>query len=763
MPSASFVALFVRRSALFSFLATALPGQQPTPSEAAAPAVVVALATDLGLPNVWLDEPGDGRIWVRGRDYKASFGHGQFTFVPFLGADAPRNHPLVLQLVDARCGARPLPLRADEPARRHGQRCWFDRGGWTEVYDLRLEHVEQSFVFAERPGQGDLVLTSSLTTSLCAEHGHDGTLRFVGERGGVAIGAAVAIDATGVRTPLRTECVGDELVLTVPAACLAAATYPLVVDPVFQTIALTAAGWPLPNHDPDIAYTSAGGGLYVAVKAEDFSAADQDVRFVVLQPDGTLVVDGFLDNTMVSWRTPRIATNAAGDQLLCVVRREGIDIAARPIDIVSPVGGPLLTLPFPFSVHASATAVDPDVGGDASPTASLPGNYCVCWSDSGLVQWTLVRTDRTVVTPGGNVANSLLAVASHPSLSKSCGTLSAGTQEWVLVWEQFGGVGNQNVYGRRIGSNGSYHSGAFAIDTSPWSDTRPQVSSPTDAHGVGSHWLCVWQRAYPQTALQNAHTDLFGSIHVGSASLTGITNLSSLLLRPQGFATNPSVDTDGIRFAVAWSEQASVFTPDLEPMVATVHLTGNDTLDVTAYAELLQADPAVDDHLQVAAERSGGGSPSTGYALAWDVTQTTPFEQDAEAAFYRGHSDLPSTSYFASALPGCGAIQVVGSGIPALGQTFRLDVQQAQGVPWMLVGESVAPIAVCGACELGVDPLSFLMIQSSGFELTVPPVTSLIGAMLACQAADLYVPGGCGAEVLGFEFVLSNELVVVVL
>lgn len=757
--------LVVRSSALSLLLSSVLFGQQPAPSQAAPPAVVAALAPEPGRPNVLLDEPGDGRIWVRGRDYKASFGQGQFTFVPFLGADAPGNAPLSMQLVAVQCGDRRLDVPTDPDAVRirgeHQVR--FPRGDLVEVYDLRPEHVEQSFVVTSRPGHGDLVLTMALRTDLLACPSGTGGFRFGNERGGVEVGAAIAVDAAGVRTPVRAAIQHGHYVLTVPASCVATAAYPLVVDPLLQTFTLTTAGHTTPVRSPDVAYTIAAGGLYVAVYEERFSATDSDVLFRLIRPDGSSIVENYIDPSQVSWVTPRIASHAGTNQLLCVARREGLGIAARPIGISGPAGFPVLAAGNQFVVVASATALDPDVGGDADPAAFSPGHYCVAWSDSGLVQWTIVRTDGLVVTPGGNTVNSLLAIASHPALSKSCGTPAAGTQEWVLVWEQSVGGGSQNVYGRRIGKSGSYNATRFAIDTSPWADTRPQVSSPTDAGGSGSHWLCVWQREYPQTALQNAHTDLLGSVHVGSSTVTGTTNLSSLLLRPDGFATNPSVDTDGIRFAVAWSEQASVFTPDVEPLVATVHLTANNTLDVTAYAELLQADPAVDDHLQVAAERSGGSSPSTRYALAWDVTQTTPFAQDSVMAFYRGHSDLPAISYFASVLPGCGAIQVVGSGIPALGQTFRLDVQQAQGVPWMIVGESVAPIAVCSSCELGVDPLSFALVQTSGFEVTVPPNTSLIGAMFACQAADLFVPGGCGAEVLGFEFVLSNEVIVVVL
>lgn len=45
----------------------------------------------------WSDEP-DGDLWVRGFDYKASFGAVGATFIPFFGSDALRKILLHLGL-----------------------------------------------------------------------------------------------------------------------------------------------------------------------------------------------------------------------------------------------------------------------------------------------------------------------------------------------------------------------------------------------------------------------------------------------------------------------------------------------------------------------------------------------------------------------------------------------------------------------------------------------------------------------------------------
>ena len=74
------------------------------------------------------DEPGDGQLWVLGRDYKASFGPDGATFVPFLGSDAPRTYPVHMRLEEASLGGEALVLKDAAQYERNGDSVTLSRG-----------------------------------------------------------------------------------------------------------------------------------------------------------------------------------------------------------------------------------------------------------------------------------------------------------------------------------------------------------------------------------------------------------------------------------------------------------------------------------------------------------------------------------------------------------------------------------------------------------------------------------------------------------
>ena len=70
--------------------AEGVPGQQALP-----PAAMDLSGLAFGL---LFDQPGDGHVWASSPGWKASFGPSGYTFIPFLGSDAPQNYPLNLRL-----------------------------------------------------------------------------------------------------------------------------------------------------------------------------------------------------------------------------------------------------------------------------------------------------------------------------------------------------------------------------------------------------------------------------------------------------------------------------------------------------------------------------------------------------------------------------------------------------------------------------------------------------------------------------------------
>lgn len=728
-----------------------LTAQSPEP-----PAAPVALTRPLG--RVFVDQPGDGLVWARGDDWKASFGAHGCSFVPFLGSLAPRNFPVTVQLTDARCGEVALPLDLANAPRAHEKtRISIDRGALTEVYELTPRGIEQKFVFAERRGAGACSVSMHVTTELAATQDADGSLRFTNELGGVQIGKATAVDARGASAPATTTFANGTLVYTVPAEFVARATFPLTIDPYFLVTSLVLPPNGLDNMNPDVAYVSTLGGSYAAVFEEVFSAADHDVGIRGYGHGGALLLADYVDYTTTSWRKPRIASHVAASQFLCVAERS-VDIGGRLVDLATPQTIPTFVFGSQFTVYQTllGTASVPDVGGDPSPTASLPGKYCVAWQINNSVVWRLVGTDGVLGTANG-VGVPPFAAQQNPSLSKCCSP-ETPVQQWILVWEQPAGATDRDIHGALLSPNGTAVASDFLISGSSFSDTRPHVSSKTDFVSGVDRWMVVWQRAIPGSPIAVAHDDIYGAVFQDTTNLTGETNLTQLLNRPN-FANqvHPCVDTDGVRFAVGFSEKASAFGNDWEPYLATVHLAPNAQLAVTSYPELLNAYVEVDDNLEITAEHSGG-TYTTQYVATW--TASGAAGSSSLAAFYRGHSNVPPSSYYDHVVAGCGAMQLVENGLPALGETMYLDLVNAQGIPLFMIGQAAPPVALCGGCEIGIDAGTLSLLGQASIAYTVPPDVSLIGAQVAVQGIDVFAPGGCPLSLLGFEFTLTDEIVI---
>ncbi|MBL8755048.1 MAG: hypothetical protein JNK15_17220 [Planctomycetes bacterium] len=737
-----------------SLFATTLLAQSPSPAAAgpARPAAApLALATAPGRLHVDTGDPSC--LWARGERWKASFTADGFTFIPFLGSDAPGNHPLQLRLDAITTAGAALPLvRSGSPTLGDAE-VRLERGCATEVYLLSPAHVEQRFVFTTPIGHGALQVHLRVETGLeCTPDGVGG-FRFANERGGVHYGRALAFDARGAEIDVASHCADGELVLTVPADFVAAAHFPLTIDPVVSTFgALPAQVAPLLL--PDVAFLGSWGGWYGTVVEEVWSATDHDVVVVARDTDGNLGDSDYVDFTSTSWTRPKIASHRTASQFLCVAQRTGpanFGIGARLVNFSALGGFPTLSSLAQIPVTTTIFEASPDVGGDASILATLPSDYCITWVAGGTVHYRRIDTTgtfgivQTIPTP---------LPASAARIAKSCGSNLSSMQEWTIVFEQEVTANDHDVYGMRLSRTG-VAGVPFPIATGPHDDRDAEVSSLADQLPAEA-WLVVWERFVPGGPFSTAHYDIHGRAFTGPTPLSASANLTSLLLLPTSFdQTNPCVDTDGIRFAVGFAQRAQAVA-DVEPFLATLHLDGNDELAVTAYAELLNASPSPDDHLQIAAEHSGGAS-TTGYGAVWDVTLSSTASV-AVQALYRGHTDVPT--WFNHALPGCGAMQIVADGLPALGQVFSFALVNAQGLPVLALGTSIPPVPLCPACQLGVDPVTAVLLVTTNHSLLVPANTALIGQLLAAQGLDFLAPGGCTSPILA---TLTDEIIVTLL
>lgn len=750
---------------------TLLPALAPAQAAAAVDPAVVPPRTGLTpsreTGRLYVDSSDRTQIWARGDTWKASFAAAGLTFVPFLGSDAPRNYPLHLQLDGATLDGAALPLDLLQAPRHDRDGITLARGSCTEVYELSPGHIEQRFVFEQPLRGGELAVHMRVRTELAVAATGDGGFRFTNERGGVHYGRAIAYDAAGQHTEVRSTCDGDHLVLTVPAHFLGNATFPLTIDPVISYFGVPP-GRPAVTQwmHPDCAYLGSHDGLHAVVFEEVYSQIDHDVYLRPYGGDLAMQNGAYVDFTSAHWAVPQIASHRGASQFL-VVAEVGAptgtsQIWGRLITYATNAGATVLTLGAQFPVQASGNGKNPDVGGDPNPSPTLPGNFCVTWTgqSNGELYYNIVRTDGSLGASSGAWLDMGPEIVSNPRVAKSCGVGAANLQEWVVVWQKRYSPTDEDIYGTVIGVDGVVRTLQFPIDTSTLSDRNPEVSSPTDFIDGAQRYVVVYQRDVPPIGvIAPAHEDIFGQLWTGTTALSGPQNLSQLLLTTTlDDQLDPCVDTDGTRFAIGFTEDVSIFTNDVVPYLATLHVTGTQ-LAVTAYPELTNAFAGADERMQVCAERSGG-TFTPRYMAVWDVSDPSIGLQSAEAAFYDGYTNLGPGGPFNYALPGCGTLALTATGLPALSNTFFLDLSGAQGLPFLLVGTSVAPVSMCPGCELGIDQATMTALFTASWSMTVPNWSSLIGYQIAAQGLDLFAPGACSTPA---AFALSNEIIITLL
>lgn len=220
-------------------------------------------------------------VWAGGSNYKVSF-HDGMTFYPYVGAELP-HQPVRWRTTSVRAGSVELLRSAASAPSYAGYRCEYELGAVTERYDVRAEGVEQSFVVHQRPAAGDLVITGEITTPLvlpamAAAH-RALSLCLPDGRAVVDYGAAIAIDRNGVQTPVTTTTDGNRILLRVAAETVAAAAFPLVIDPLFGTNTQLAIGNTVDDVDVLHETLTASGiqaRLWVAYSLE-VAAGDRDI------------------------------------------------------------------------------------------------------------------------------------------------------------------------------------------------------------------------------------------------------------------------------------------------------------------------------------------------------------------------------------------------------------------------------------------------------------------------------------------------------
>lgn len=435
-------------------------------------------------------------IWAAAESYKASF-HDGMTFVPYLGDGYPHNQSWSWRTIGATVGGVALiaPGATAEPVQ--GQyRYEYRFGAVTEAYDVRTDGLEQTFVVAQLPARGDLVIRGAVTSSLLAPHADAAqqSLTFVDGEGRaiVGYGQAWAFDARGARTAVTTAHHDGIVTLTVPRGWLAHAELPIVVDPLLtRQQVLTGPGATITNvdighdhiatvDDTMVVTTRAASqvdhDVYAHLCNADFSGATvvySDVTAGWDSDGGCCAFVGGAARWVVAWRRYYRLDNLRSSRLCCHVHDSG-DTAYRPSTISyaglahindwrPDIGGVLGTLGSKALVvfqreNNFAT------GGHFSDTAS---------SDIYGMTFDAVSSTFGAVIPIAVGPND----GERPSVNQAA-TGAATEYSWLCAFQHWIGdasSGTWDVFARRIDSDGG-----FALTT--W---RPTLAGQDTHHELG--------------------------------------------------------------------------------------------------------------------------------------------------------------------------------------------------------------------------------------------------------------------------------------
>ena len=435
--------------------------------------------------------------WAAGQTFKASF-HDGFAFYPFLGPDYPHNLPVRWTTESVTAGGEPCVDCAHAP--RHAQssmRYEYHFEGMTEAYDVLDDGVEQSFRLTRRPNQaGDLVVTGRVTTELTAPvaaAAHQ-PIVFVDHDGKALVryGEAFAIDANGQRFDVATAYDGSRLRLIVPAAAVAAAVFPLVVDPLLARVAISTGSSGSPAVHPSVARDDESTTANVmTVYSRQFSSTDYDGYARLTDDDFSNSTSVFTDIT-ASWSTDEGGASfvgAADRWVLCVQRLFPAVGTARVRVLFHDKGNTTLNSGVLVNHDPNGGEVDwwPAIGGTAGFSTTGVNALLVYQADvsssindtpNSEVYAVLCNASTRTLGTRFEIDNGVLGADNDkPDVNRES---AGGTTSWVVAYEQYNNllvVDDVDIQVARVTSTGIVAGHAFVGPGSgtPTHKLAPQI------------------------------------------------------------------------------------------------------------------------------------------------------------------------------------------------------------------------------------------------------------------------------------------------
>lgn len=590
-------------------------------------------------PDVMIDEPGDGRVWVRGADYKASFGADGALIVPFLGSDAPVDHPVRMSVASARSGDHAIELAPRGTLRRDGRHVVIGRGGLDEVYDVTRTGVEQTFVIDALPSRAGVHLEITMESDLVARESGAG-IELANERGGMRCGSTTVLDAGGARIEMPTRFASGRMLVDVPESFVRGARLPLRIDPTWTTFQIAASA--PDQYYSDLAYDVTWGNWCV-VYEEAYSLADHDVYAVMVYSNA--IVPGLttaIDYTTDSWHEPKVANNNLADNFLVVANVWDAG-SGNPVTKgrIRDAGSVTMGAQTVLSGPESGNKIAADVGGD--PLLFGPTYYLVVYQRNYAFNDTdvharLVQSDGTPVGGTIFVDDSPVTLDGAPRISKSDGNGPSTTQEWNIVWQRTDYATNLNdVRGAQVHWDGTITSPSFLIDGEVADDTNPVASPPLERMTGPRPWMVAYERNL------GAYHDVMGTVLEGPivTSTGDVTTLEAVHVGEDHLG--PEIETDGVVFGVAYRETFLNNAQDYDIYLSAFWYVdqrlglseGHSILDFSSQNSYLP---------RIATQNSGTYAFGGAFQLTW-TTLSAAGNFDIDAGQYFAPSNGPDRAY----------------------------------------------------------------------------------------------------------------------
>jgi hypothetical protein len=679
-------------------------------------------------------------VYAGGPSYSARFDAQGAVFTPLLGKGIHVDARLHFTFLDCTRGEQALAGPGSVTPSAIAQEVHYARGGLVERYEARACGIEQSFVFAQKPaGSGDLVVRGRLTTALPLAATTDEGLRFeLPGLGGVTFGAVTGVDAHGQRVRGELHLCGDVLELSLPAAFVDNAAYPLVLDPLVGT------AFPIgndPAHDdvhPAIAY-DATSSRYLVVWAVQIPVtlsvpAHTEIR-------GQMVVAGggvqgsqlLLATTGHEDAEPAVVNINSTNRFLVAWPFQSTTAVTNGFGArsVSAATGAMSTEIVAVNGFFETFGVRCGLGGD-SRTGLFAGQHALVAYrayPSGLSPTNQIRAHRIQVPATGDpVVDPTITLSSSTNeigdvaVSPNCGSALAG--RWLVAFGQ-SVVANTTTRTRIIAQVVD----AFgALCGSPVtivnSGSTGDVRAPTVATRDGNEFVVAWHDAVASTV------KLRRGVVSGACGSTSWTfdAIQSPIVQA-GAAKSPAIVFAKEKYLLAWQQNVGgqrVYTKGLDP--ATCASCGRE--------ERVDATVVTDGQPALASRWDGGDFANDGAMVAWSTG----------GAIFARHWTPHGTPGITSLGGSCGipGISDLASyhGEPVLGDsTFGVDLVSPTSPLLLLVVGFSAANTTCGACTL-VPQADVLLPGASPTSIPIPCDPGLIGASLYTQWIQ-YRPSGC--------------------